>query len=117
MYPDAIGAFTKARNASGNNPAMIMALGHAYAVSGNRAEAQRALAELESLSRSRYIPALYFAGVYIGLGDKDKAFRWLEKAYAERSDRLVYLTAYPLADPLRAEPRFRDLARRIGLKP
>jgi len=117
MYPEAIATFGRAKAASGNNPWMVLALGHAYSVSGNTAEAKNAITELERISRTRYVPALYTAVIYIGLGDKDKAFQWLNKAFAERTDRLVYLNAEPVADPLRSDPRFRDLARRIGLTP
>jgi hypothetical protein len=63
----------------------------------------------------RYVSALYFAGVYNGLGDKKTALDWLEKAYRERNDRLIYLNVDPMADPLRSEPRFRDLMKRLHL--
>lgn len=115
MYPEALAAFARAKSISGNNPAMVMALGHSYAVSGNREQAMRALEELKRLSRTRYVPALYFAGIYTGLNDKDEAFQWLDKAYNERTDFLIYLNADPIADPLRPDPRFRALLRRIGL--
>jgi hypothetical protein len=57
------------------------------------------------------------ANVYIGLGDKDQAFVWLEKAFQERSNALVWLKVWPLWDPLRSDPRFDDLLRRVGLEP
>jgi Flp pilus assembly protein TadD len=94
---------------------MLMAYGHALAVSGDAAGARKALSQLEQLSRSRYVPALYFAAIYTGLGEKNAAMKWLEKAYGEHNDRLIYLGVEPLADPLRAEPRFRDLLHRVGL--
>jgi len=115
MYPQAIAEFDKMRKQSGNAPAMVMAYAHAVAVSGDTAGARKGLYELEQLSRSRYVPALYFAAIYTGLGEKDAALKWLEKAYGEHNDRLIYLGVEPQADPLRAEPRFRDLLSRVGL--
>ena len=115
MYPHAIAEFDKIRKQSGNAPGMLMAYGHALAVSGDAAGARKALSELEQLSRSRYVPAFYFAAIYTGLGEKNAALTWLEKAYKERNDRLIYNGVEPMADPLRAEPRFRDLLHRVGL--
>lgn len=117
MYPEAIAAFSSAKADSGNNPATIMALGYTYGVSGNTQEAQNAVKELKNLARKRYVPALYFAAIYFGLGDKDKAFEWLEKAYAERTDRLIYLNIEPMADGLRSDPRFKGFVARVGLAP
>jgi TolB-like protein/Tfp pilus assembly protein PilF len=115
MYPQAIAEFDQMRKQSGNAPAMLMAYAHALAVSGDAAGARKALSELEQISRSRYVPALYFTAIYTGLGENNKALMWLEKAYAEHNDRLIYNGVEPLADPLRAEPRFRDLLHRVGL--
>jgi TolB-like protein/Flp pilus assembly protein TadD len=115
MHPEAIAEFDRVRKQSGNAPAMLMAYGHALAVSGDAAGARKVLAELTRLSRSHYVPALYFAGIYTGLGEKNNALKWLEKAYDERNDRLIYNGVEPMADPLRDEPRFRDLMQRIGL--
>jgi hypothetical protein len=53
--------------------------------------------------------------VYIGLEDKEQAFVWLEKAYQERSNYLAYLKVFPILDPLRSDPRYADLIRRVGL--
>jgi len=115
MYPEAIEQFREARTQSHDNPAMIMAYGHAQARAGNKAEAQRALDDLRKLATRRHLPALYEAGIHLGLGDHDKTLAGLEKAYNEKIDRLVYLGVDPIADPLRADPRFQSLLRRIGL--
>jgi TolB-like protein len=115
MFPRAIAEFDQMRKQSGNAPAMLMAYAHALAVSGNPAGARKALSDLEQLSHSRYVPAVYFTAIYTGLGDNNKALMWLEKAYAEHNDRLIYNGVEPLADPLRTEPRFRDLLHRVGL--
>jgi TolB-like protein/Tfp pilus assembly protein PilF len=115
MYSQAIAEFDQMRKQSGNAPAMLMAYAHALAVSGDAAGARKALSELEQISRSRYVPALYFTAIYTGIGENNKALMWLEKAYDEHNDRLIYNGVEPLADPLRAEPRFRDILRRVGL--
>ena len=75
------------------------------------------LNELLELQRRRYVSPPALANVYIGLGDKDQAFFWLEKAYLDRSNYMVWLKVFPLLDPLRSDPRFDDLLRRIGLTP
>jgi hypothetical protein len=91
-------------------------MGHEYAVSGDRAHANQLLAKLQEVSTRKYVPAVYFAVVYIGLNRKDDAFHWLDKAYEERCEYLVYLVSEPLADPLRSDPRFSHLLSRLGLK-
>jgi hypothetical protein len=86
------------------------------AIAGDKAGAHQMLAKLEETSRSRYVPALYFAAVYTGMGDKEQTFSWLEKAFREQDDRLVYLGVDPMADPLRSDPRFQQFMKRLGLK-
>ncbi len=115
MYLEAVREFSEARRVSGDNPAMIAVHGHALARSGDAAGARKALAQLQRIGKSRYVPAVYFAAIYLGLGDNESAMNWFERAYKERNDRLVYLAVDPIADPLRSEPRFRDLLRHIGL--
>jgi len=115
MYKDALEQFAQASKLSGNHPAITALYGHALALSGDTAGARRALADLRNLSKTRYVSALYFAGVYTGLGEKSTALDWLDKAYKERNDRLVYLNVDPMADPLRSEPRFQDLMKRLHL--
>jgi tetratricopeptide (TPR) repeat protein len=95
----------------------IAALGHAYAQSGEPDKANQALAELREMSKQHYISPYLTAVVYLGLGDKDQAFAWLDKAYQDRSSLLIWLKVEPLFDPLRADPRFQDLLRRVGLMP
>lgn len=116
-YREAIEELKKARDIenSPERPGRFAWLAYAYAVSGDRAEAQRMLHELMDLSRRRYIPPYDFALIYAGLGEKDKAFAQLEKAYEEHSQALTDLKADPMFDSLRSDPRFTDLLRRIGL--
>lgn len=116
MYPQAIETFSHARQLTGDNPAMIMAYGHAQAVAGNAEEARNALRKLEQLRTSRFVPSVYLAAIHTGLGEKDEAFRLLNAAVEERVDRLVYLKVEPLADPLRSDPRFTQLLQEVGLQ-
>jgi TolB-like protein/tetratricopeptide (TPR) repeat protein len=115
MYPQAIAAFQRARESSHDLPFLVMAYGHAQALAGNVAEAQAAIQNLKQTQHSRYVPDLYVAAVYVGLGDKKEAFRLLDLAYDQKVDRLVYLKVEPLADPLRSDPRFAQLLSKIGL--
>jgi len=115
MYPQAIQQFDLLRLQSNNLPAMLMLYGHVLGLAGQSDKTRDVLAQLESAAKTRYVPAIYFAAVHTGLGDHEQAFQWLEKAYAERDDRLVYLDAEPMADPLRSDPRFASLMKRLGL--
>lgn len=116
MYGQALDQFAKGRQLSGDQPVMIALYGHALAVSGDAAGARRALADLERLAHSRYVSSLYFAAIYMGLGEKSRALDYLDRAYTERNDYLAYLGVDPLADPLRSEPRFTQLLQKIGIQ-
>jgi TolB-like protein/DNA-binding winged helix-turn-helix (wHTH) protein len=115
LYLQAIAQFEKADALSGGNPIILGALGHTYAVSGDRAKALELIRRLEAISKQRYVPGLYPAAVYSGLGDKDNAIRWLSKAVEDRSDYCLFLPLEPEAATLRTDPRFQQLVRRIGL--
>jgi tetratricopeptide (TPR) repeat protein len=97
-------------------PTALSGLGHAYARAGRRQEAEKVLGELLALSRQRYVPPSCFVDVFWGLRDRDKVFEWLEKAYQERSNRLVWLGISADMDWLRSDPRLDNLLRRIGWK-
>jgi len=86
-----------------------------YSLAGRHDEARKLLGELEALSKRKYVPPFFIAAVYIGLGEKDRAFEWLEKVYQERSPNLVNLKVQPLFDPIRSDPRFVNLLQRVGL--
>jgi tetratricopeptide (TPR) repeat protein len=97
-------------------PARLADLAHAYAVFGNKKETSRLLAELtEEVAKRGASNAHAFAIVYIGLGDKERAFEWLDKAYDERSFDLPWIKADPRMDPLRSDPRYQELLLRLGL--
>jgi len=86
-------------------------------VAGHRAEARAVLEGLRQLSSTRYVSPYSVALVHAGLGDRDQALAWLDKAYAERSDYMPYLKLEPMLDSLRSDPRFGALVRRVGLPP
>ena len=91
-------------------------LGHVYAVSGNRVETQKILDHLQELSATRYVAPYNIAIIYAGLGDKDQAFQWLNRAYDDRSYILVvYLNTDSRLDNLRSDPRFLELRQKINL--
>ena len=116
MHQQARDAFQKVLAFAPDEPAILALMGHEYAVSGDKVLANQILAQLTALSSKKYVPAVYFALVYIGLDRKDDAFSWLDKAYDERCEYLVYLNSEPLADPLRGDPRFSSLLSKIGLR-
>jgi DNA-binding winged helix-turn-helix (wHTH) protein/TolB-like protein/Tfp pilus assembly protein PilF len=115
MFDDAIAELQKAITLSGSSPLMIAALGYAYAKAGKRNEANRILDELQKLSAVRYVSSCELAAIYVALGEREQAFQRLEKAYKERSFHLINLKVRPEFAPLRPDPRFHDLVRRIGL--
>jgi TolB-like protein/tetratricopeptide (TPR) repeat protein len=115
MYKEALEQFSKGRTLSGDHPVMISLYGHALGLSGDAAGARKALADLQQLAQRRYVPSFYFAAVYTGLGENSTALDWLDRAYAERTDRLLYLGSEPMADPLRSDPRFARLLAKIGV--
>jgi TolB-like protein/cytochrome c-type biogenesis protein CcmH/NrfG len=116
MYKQALNEFEVARKQSNDSPALLGLYGHALASSGDKPGALHALAQLQQISQKRYVPALYFAAIYTGLGDKDHSFEWLQKALTEQDDRLVYLGVDPIADLLRGDSRFQELMKRSGLQ-
>jgi len=111
---EAVATLEKATVLSRRAPGALGFLGMAYGLAGRKNEANKVLSELLNLNRRGYVTPVAVANVYIGLGARDQAFEWLEKAYQERSYYLAYLKVSPAADPLRADPRFDDLLRRIG---
>ncbi len=114
--PEAIAEFKTALTIDNDNTEIWSGLGHAYALSGNKPEAQKVLSHLNELSTRNYVSSYSRAIIYAGLGEKDQVFGWLNQAYQERSYFLaVYLTTDSRLDSLHADPRFVDLKRRVGL--
>jgi len=117
MMPQAIVEFKKALELDDSQSENWAGLGHAYAVSGNKAEAEKMIAEMiKRSSQNIYVAPYNVAVIYAGLGDKDKAFEWLERAYADRAYYLpVYLITDARMDSLHNDPRFTDLVKRMNL--
>jgi DNA-binding winged helix-turn-helix (wHTH) protein/TolB-like protein/Flp pilus assembly protein TadD len=114
---EALAELQKAVTLSGGSPLMKGTLGVGYALAGDRAAAEGTLAELEKLRAESYASALDFADIHVALGDRERAFRWLDQAAAERAFHLIYLKVWPELDPLRPDPRFKALILRLGLEP
>ena len=97
------------------NPQPKGSLGHAYALAGKTAKAQKIVDELLALAKTTYVSAWAIAVIYIGMGEKDRAMEWLEKAYQDRNASLVWLKVNPEFDPIRSDARFKDLLARLNL--
>ncbi|MDQ3688059.1 MAG: tetratricopeptide repeat-containing serine/threonine-protein kinase [Acidobacteriota bacterium] len=115
MYTEAIEQYQKALTLSKGHTMVRAMLGYAYAVSGREAEARHILKELEALTERQYVSPCRFAILYAGLGEKDLAFQWLDRAYDELDILLVYINVTPFYDPIRDDPRFGELRHRLGL--
>jgi eukaryotic-like serine/threonine-protein kinase len=113
MYAEAVAEFQKLITSPGEDLETAAALGYAYAQSGRREEAQKILSEMMELSKNRYVSPLYIATVYTGLGAKDQAIEWLNKAYEGRHPGLVLIKVDPMFDSLRADARFQELLKRF----
>ena len=95
----------------------MSALGHAYAISGQKRMAEESLARLTEQSKQRYVPPYDMAEIYIGLAEKEQALKYLEIAYQDRSCWMTWLRVDPRFDPIRGDPRYKDLLRRMHLTP
>jgi DNA-binding winged helix-turn-helix (wHTH) protein/TolB-like protein/Flp pilus assembly protein TadD len=111
IYEEAMAEF---RQRTTPTPGSFGDPGMAYAQAGRRSEARKEIEKLQQLSQQRYVPPYDLAVIYASLDDRDKAFEWLERAYRDRSQRMVYLQQDPALDKLRSDPRYKQLARRLG---
>lgn len=115
MPDQAIAEFQKAVGATRGRAFYAAALGHAYAMAGRNSDAEQVLRNLFQKANQTYVSAFDVATIYAGLGEKEKAFAWLDKAAAEHSSFLAYSKWEPRLDPLRSDPRFKQVLTRIGL--
>ena len=119
MYPQALAEYDKIaerdKAVGPDNQFVVGFHGWVLAISGKRADALKVAQEFRDLSSHAYVDFYFPAGIYAGLGDKDEAFRLLEKGYEERSVGMVYLAVDSFWDSVRSDPRYTDLLRRIGL--
>lgn len=114
-YEAAIVEGEKSVQLSGGSPMLRAALGRSLGRAGRTDEARQILDELTRLSREKYVAPYFLAGIYLGLGEDERAVECLEKAYAERSHWVIYLHTDPTMDALRYNPRFQELLKRVGL--
>ena len=114
---DALSEYQKAIEMSDGDQGLTVSLAHAYLAVGKRAEGENILRDLERQeSKGAFVSPYMIATIYAGLGQKDRAFEFLEKAYLERAlDLTWFLKADPRIDSLRSDPRFQSLLRRVGL--
>ena len=112
LYPQALGELQKAQ---GPTLQALSAMGYVFASSGNESGARKILNDLIQRSKQSYVPPTHIAVVYAGLGEKDQAIAWLQKAFAVKDAHLEFLGVEPVYDSLRSDPRFADLIGRLGL--
>ena len=115
MYKEGIAELEKSLAVNPGETLALSWVGYADAREGRRTNAENVLDQLDELSKREYVSALTRVTVYAALGEKDKSFEWLEKAYGERF--LMHIKTDPAFDPLRSDPRFADLLRRMNLQP
>jgi tetratricopeptide (TPR) repeat protein len=115
-YEQSVSEFQKAIAASGGSPLMRAELANTLALAGRKGEAEKILADLKQLSSERYFSAYHIALIYAGLNSKDEAINWLERAFEQRTDYLVFLKVDPRFGALRSDPRFNRLLERVGLQ-
>lgn len=112
---EAILSLEKAASLTHESPAVLGVLVRAYAQAGRHSDAVRLLEQLKQRQQTSYVPSAAFVNAYLGLSDNKQAMDWLEKGYQEQSSSLGLLKVHPYFDPLRGDPRFRQLVHRVGL--
>ena len=117
MFPEAITEFKQALSASGGHPRFVSSLGHAYAIAGQRRLAEEFLARLKEQAKQRYVAQYEIAVIYVGLGEKEQALKYLEVADADHCWGTMFVRVDPRFDPIRDDPRYQDLLRRMHLTP
>lgn len=115
MFDQAIAELEAGVRLAAESPFSLTRLAHGHAVAGRPDDATRVLQKVQGFSKEKYVSPYDIAIVHVGLGENDQAFTWLDRAFEERSLWLGYLNVEPQLDPLRSDPRFHDLRRRIGL--
>ena len=115
LFADALADIEKWRRTE-DSARIWMMQAYVYGRSGQQVEARRAVEKLRQFNRTRQINPADIIVPYVGLDDKDQAFAWLQKAYLEHSPALTALKVDPIYDPLRSDPRFQELLRRVGLQ-
>ena len=119
MYPEAIAAWQRWKLTHRSQPqrrcaVCLATLAGIYGLEGRKREAQRLIDELRELPPDYHVSSFFFAEAYADLGDKDQALTWLERAYEEHDQWMVFINSYPGLEPLRSERRFQTLLRRMN---
>lgn len=114
-HGEAVAELEQAVTVSDHTPSIVGALAAVQARAGNEGEARRLLAGLEESSRRRYVSPASFILAHCELGEREQAFRWLERGFEERINFMIFVNNMETLDPLRGDPRFRELVKRIGL--
>ena len=117
MFEEAIAAHGRSVELSGGSPLMLGWLGLALAQSGNTAEARAVLERLHAIASQAYVPPTSFAWIHLGLGEIDCAFNWMDRAIDGRDHMMAPIKVYPFFDPIRSDPRFLALLRKMNLEP
>jgi len=120
QYPAAIEAYEKAQAMNPEATLPLCGLGIAYAKSGNKAGARKMALKLEEMAKQpkqSYVSPVYIGLIYDALGERDQEFAWYDKGYQDQSEWLLWLTLDPMFDDVRADPRFKELVRRVGVAP
>jgi tetratricopeptide (TPR) repeat protein len=112
QWPEAIAAYEHVKDF--HKGWYLSGVAYAWAASGNRLQAEAAITELTEFSKHSYVSPLSFAEYYAALGDRDKAFQWLERAYRDRATEMIDLDVNYRFDTLRSDPRFQNLEKRVG---
>jgi serine/threonine protein kinase/tetratricopeptide (TPR) repeat protein len=114
-FTDALTEMRKAAALLTGNVVVSADIGHVYGAAGDRRAAEHVIADLQRESARRYVSPFEIALIYVGIGDTRRAFEWLDKAYRDRSDLLVYLKVDPRLDPIRSDVRFKELVTKVGV--
>jgi tetratricopeptide (TPR) repeat protein len=114
MYQEAVEEFLKTKSLTGANQETVAMLQAAYSGSGWQGYCRQELNRLKQEAKGKYVSSKYFVLSYLQLNEKESAFEWLQKAYEERGEVLLYLKVDPRFDPLRSDPRFKDFLQRVG---
>ena len=117
MYPEAIAALQRSVSKSRRHSLELASLACVYGLAGKKGEALKLIAELNDRAQQHHVSGVLLAHAYLGLGEKDQALTWLERAYEDRDQWMVYTKSAPNFDLLRPEPRFQALLRRMNFPP
>jgi hypothetical protein len=117
MYPEALATLERWKSAHPSerrHPGVLTTAACIYGFEGRKNEAEKLINEAREIARHQYVSGFLFAEAYVGLGQKDQAITWLERAYDAHDEWMVYIASYPGLDRLHSQPRFQALLRRMN---